>query len=211
MQRIIVLEEEIQTYKIQLENLGDRILPNLIETGNNQPIRHYTHARVVVNRISEINNYILLDKGSNHGITEDMAVISVKGIVGVVMMVTPHFSRIIPVINPGYHPSCMIKNTRLSGSLFWDGKDPRYVSLNGLPSHASSTVGDTIVTSGYSETFPEGVPVGIVVEAVKQKNEEYNSLKVRLFTDFSTLSEVFIIQYPLWEEQKKIEKGVNEE
>ena len=208
MQRIADLEEEIQGYKKNWENLTDQMRPDSMTI--NQAIYHYIHARVVYNQVFGPNNYILLDKGSKDGIAEDMAVASVNGIVGVVMNVSPNFSRVIPVLNAEYHPSCMIKKTRFFGSLFWDGKDPRYTHLSRLPSHTSSAIGDTIITSSYSATFPEGVPVGVVEDAFKQKNEEYNSLKVRLFTDFSTLSEVFIIQNTLQKEQKEIEKGGSE-
>jgi rod shape-determining protein MreC len=136
-----------------------------------------------------------------------MGVVSVKGIVGVIESVSPHFSRVIPVINSKYNPNCIIKNTGFFGSLFWDGKDPRYISLSRLPSHTSYSIGDTIVTSGYSATFPAGILVGVAEESFKRKNEEYNSIKVRLFTDFSTLNEVFVIKNPLRDEQIKIEKG----
>jgi len=208
MQRIAVLEEEKQAYKKELEDRSDRMRPDTLRLGSEQNLYHYIPARVVHNEIFAPNNFILLNKGTNEGITEDMAVITVNGIVGVTVIVSPHYSKVNPALNSEYHPSCMIKNTNFFGSLFWDGKDPRYVSLSGLPSHTSFSIGDTIVTSGYSATFPKGVPVGVVVDAFKQKNEEYKSLKVRLFTDFSTLNEVLIIRNPLREEQIKIEKGV---
>jgi len=211
MQRIAVLEEEVQGYKKALEIHNDRMSADTVQLGLASTIYQYIPARVVHNEISGANNYILLDKGQKDGITEDMAVTSVKGIVGVVVHVSARFSRVIPVLNSGYNPSCMIKNTHFFGPLFWDGKDPRYISLSRLPSHTSSSVGDTIVTSGYSASFPEGVLVGVVDEPLKRKNEEYNSLKVRLFTDFSTLREVLIIKNPLREEQINIMKGVTAE
>lgn len=211
MQRIVILEEKIQGYQKQIEYLSDRLPLDSIDVGIDPAIYHYTHARVVHNQVNETDNYILLDKGLKDGITEDMAVVSVKGIVGVVMRVSPHYSRVIPVLNSGYNPSCMIKDKKFFGSLFWDGKDPRYIHLRRLPSHASYAIGDTVVTSGYSATFPAGVLVGVIEDAVKQKNDEYNSVKVRLFTDFSTLSEVLIIRNPLQEEEKNMEKGVSEE
>ena len=207
MQRIAVLEEQIQGYKKEMENLSDRMHSDTIRLGTGQAIPRYIPARVVHNEIVGPKNYILLDKGSDDGVTEDMGVISVKGIVGVVTIVTPHLSRVNPVINSEYNPSCMIKNTKFFGPLFWDGKDPRYSYLSQLPSHTLYSVGDTVVTSGYSVTFPEGILVGVIEEPLKRKNEEYNSLKVRLFTDFSTLNEVFIIRNPLREEQMIIEKG----
>ena len=210
MQRIGELEETIQGYKQAFENFSDRILPDSIRLGVAKSNYHYIPARVTNSQVFGINNFITLNKGSKDGVTEDMAVISVAGIVGVVGWVSPNFSRVIPVLNPSYHPSCMIKNTRVAGSLFWDAKDPRYVHFSGFPSHATYAIGDTIVTSGYSETFPEGVPVGVVEDTFTRKNEMDNSLKVRLFTDLSILKEVFIIYNPLREEQIKLEKGVSE-
>jgi rod shape-determining protein MreC len=208
MQRIGALEEELQEYKLQLENLPSRLQPDAVAAGLDESVHRYIPARVTHNQISEARNYILLNKGSKHGITEDMGVVSAKGIVGVITHVTPNFSRVIPVLSSGYHPSCMIKNTRFFGPLFWDGKDPRYIHLSRLPNHASYAVGDTVVTSGYSATFPEYILVGVIEDTFnRQQNEEYNSLRVRLFTDFSTLKEVFIIRNPLQEERNQIERG----
>ena len=211
MKRIAVLEEDKQIYRKQLDYLYDQMQPDSIKLGINDNIYHYTRARVRHNEMYGPEKYILLDKGSKDEITEDMAVVSVKGIVGVVTKVTPRTSRVMPILNTGYHPNCMIKNTRFLGLLFWDGKDPRYIHLSQLQSHASYSVGDTVVTSGNSAVFPEGVDVGVIVESSTDKNEENNSVKVRLFTDFSTLNEVHIIKNPLYEELKQIEKGEIEE
>jgi len=211
MQRIADLEENVQVYKKKLEHFTDQMQPDLTTLGINQNHYHYIPAKVIHNEIFGPNNYILLNKGSKDGISEDMGVVSVKGIVGVVSNVSDNFSRVIPVLNSGYHPICMLKNTRYIGPLFWDGKDPRFINLSQLPSYASYSVGDTIVTSEYSAIYPEGVLVGIVEDALIQNNEDYNSVKVRLFTDFSTLNEVFIIWNPLQQELKQIEKGAIDE
>jgi len=210
MSRIAVLEHEKQIYIKQLNYLYDQTQPDSIILGIEDNVYNYIHARVIHNEMYGHEKYILLDKGSNDGITEDMAVVSVKGIVGVVTRVTPRISRVMPVLNSGYHPYCMIKNTRFFGLLFWDGKDPRYIHLSRLQSHASYSIGDTVVTSGYSEVFPEGVYIGVIAESSTDKNEENNSVKVKLFTDFSTLNEVHIIKNPLYKELKQIEKGEEE-
>ena len=211
MERLSVLEEEVQTYKNNWKELTDQMRPDSIRISENRLINHYIRARVVSKQVSNINNYILLDKGSKDGVKIDMAVVSAKGIVGVVMTVSPNFSRVIPVLNSDYHPSCIIKNTGFFGPLYWDGEDPRYTYLTGLPRHVSYSIGDTIVTSGYSATYPEGVFVGVIEDSHKFKNEEFISLKVHLFTDFSTLNEVFIIKNPLQEEQVRMEKGDSDE
>ncbi|MDE5808267.1 MAG: rod shape-determining protein MreC, partial [Muribaculaceae bacterium] len=63
-----------------------------------------------------------------------------------------------------------------------------------IPRHAVFTIGDTIVTSGYSTTFPEGIPVGKVLARVKSGDDSFFTLKVKLATDFRSLSTVRVIK-----------------
>ncbi|MDE5927522.1 MAG: rod shape-determining protein MreC, partial [Duncaniella sp.] len=66
--------------------------------------------------------------------------------------------------------------------------------------------GDTIVTSGYSSAFPEGVPVGTVVSSSRDMEDNFYTLRVKLFTDFSTLSTVRVIRDNMREELATVEK-----
>jgi len=205
---IATLEEEIQIYQNEVKSINEQAHTDLNKTKIEKSVYTYIPARVKYNQVSGTKNFIILDKGSNDGIVEDMAVVSVKGIVGVIREVSANFSRVIPLLNANSHPSGMIKNTRFSGLLSWDGKDPGYITLSGLPSHAIYEIGDTIITSGYSISFPEGVLIGVIDGTFKQKNEDY--LKIRLFTDFSTLNEVLIISNPFHTELTKIMKGMGD-
>ena len=76
-----------------------------------------------------------------------------------------------------------------------------------MPRHAEFQNGDTIVTSGYSTVFPEGVPVGVVEEGMKEHDENFYALKVRLFTDFATLSTVRVIRDEMTDEINDLEKN----
>ncbi len=150
-------------------------------------------AHVVYNNTTRTDNYIQLNKGANDGIAIDMGVITPRGIVGVVVNTTPNRSLVIPVLNSKFRLSCKIKNSNYFGPLTWDGKDAAYTYLQELPRHAEINVGDTIITSGYSTIFPEGLPVGMIVDAKRQENDNYTSVKVRLFTDFTTLNNVIVV------------------
>lgn len=214
MERVAVLEKELRDTRQKVEVLSEVAYP--------VDVRHFADAypgdysflpaQVVNNQISWIgSNYITLNKGSLAGVREDMGVLSPAGIVGIVVRVSPHFSKVISILNPKLQPSCKIKGTNYPGTLSWDGKDSRYSSLKELPQHAKFNIGDTVVTSGFSTIFPEGVLVGTVEDTFKKKGEDYNSLKVKLFTDFSTLSEVLIAVNALKDEQLNIEKGEHDE
>ena len=164
----------------------------------------YTEAQVIKNSWSGQNNYIMIGKGSNHGIEPDMAVISPDGIVGVVVATTKNFSTVMPVLHSDSRNSVKVKRTGISGSLVWDGKDFRYAQVIDVPTTHQFEEGDTIVTSGLANDFPEGIPVGYVVEADTIKGMGMYKLRVRLATDFNKLDHVYVIDNKFREEQQQL-------
>ena len=59
----------------------------------------YTEAQVMKNSWTQQNNYIMINKGSDHGVEPDMAVISPQGIVGIVVSTSPNFATVMPVLH----------------------------------------------------------------------------------------------------------------
>ena len=209
MQQVAVLEQELLSAKQEVEFLSKDSTIDIRHFKEAYPNPYsFIPAQVVNNQVAMMdNNYITLNRGSLSGIKEDMGVLSPTGIVGVVEHVSSHFSKVMPILNPKYQLSCKIKETNFIGTLSWDGRNPQYSLLKELPQHAEFKPGDTIVTSGFSAIFPAGVPVGTIENTFKQKGENYNSVQVRLFTNFGALNEVMIVVNDRKEEQKNIEKG----
>ncbi len=209
LKRIAELETRVDSYERQVRNMQDStgvLTYELDSTG--VVVCRYTPAWIVNKRISGIENYIMLDKGSNDGIKPDMGVLPPDGhgIVGVVARVSSNFSQVIPLLNPKFRPNCKVKQSNHSGPLVWDGKDPQYAYLEELPRHITFSIGDTIVTSGYSSVFPAGIPVGTIVDSKKHRDDNFNALKIKLLVDFSTLNDVLIVQNSNREEQLQLEK-----
>jgi rod shape-determining protein MreC len=165
-------------------------------------------AHVENNSVSQINNYIVVNKGSKDGIKPEMGVVSTSGIVGIVRNVSTNFSLILPVLNPKFRQSCKVKNTNSFGTLSWDGKDSRYAIMDELPRHQIVKKGDTIITSGFSSIFPEGVLVGTVEGFNKKTDDNFYNLRVKLFTNFYNLSFVRIIKNDLTKERQALEMEV---
>ena len=164
----------------------------------------YTEAAVIKNSWSQQNNYIMIGKGRRHGIEPDMAVISPDGIVGVVVATTQNFATVMPVLHSDSRNSVKVKRTGISGSLVWDGKDYRYAQVVDVPTTHQFVEGDTIITSGQANDFPEGVLVGFVVEADTIKGVGMYRLRVRLSTDFNKLAHVYVIDNKFREEQQML-------
>ena len=138
-----------------------------------------------------------------------MGVMDQNGIVGVVNIVGDHSARLISRLNPYLRISCKVKGHDHVGSLTWDG-EPGEAILEELPSHAHFQPGATIVTSGFSSMFPEGVHVVTVIEGRRDRDEEnFFALRVKLFTDFSTLSTVRVIVDSLSNELRTVEKEID--
>ena len=163
--------------------------------------------RVIHNNVTHLHNFLTLNIGKEDGVLPEMGVANADGIVGVVSQVSQHYSVVIPVLNPQIvRFSCKLKNSNASGSLVWDGVDRRYAYLEEIPPYVSVSKGDTVVTSGFSAIFPEGIMVGTVEEYEIGEDANYLKLKIRLAVRFDALSNVRVIRYKLREEIKKVEE-----
>lgn len=187
------LEMELIRLRDEVSRLsGDTLL---IRTSADSVLSRYDFqiAQVINNSVFRTHNYITLNKGRKDGIHSEMGVIDQNGIVGIVNVVSDHYAVAISLLNPKLRLSCKVKGSNYFGSLVWDGKDPRFAVLEELPRHVKFVKGDTIVTSGYSSVFPEGLMVGTVDGFSKQRNDNFYALTVKLSTDFFRLNDVRIL------------------
>ncbi len=164
----------------------------------------YTEAQVIKNSWSQQNNYIMVNKGHDHGIEPDMAVISPDGIVGVVVSTSANFATIMPVLHSKSLNSVKVLRTGISGHLVWDGLDYRYAQVTDVPTTHQFNPGDTIITSGLAADFPEGIPVGYVESAETLKGSGFFKVRIRLATDFNKLDHVYIIGNRFSDEQRQL-------
>ncbi len=153
----------------------------------------YIVAHVINNSISRPYNYITLNRGTDAGIRPELGVIDGNGVVGIVSNVGAGSARVISLLNPNFRLSCKLRRTDYFGSLVWDGKSPEEALLEELPRHTVFQTGDTVVTSGYSAVFPAGIPVGVVIADEGDRTQNFFTLRVKLFADFSTLGNVQVI------------------
>ena len=153
----------------------------------------YKSADVIKNSIFKPNNIITLNKGKKDGITEDMAVISDDGIVGIVANVSKNYCSVVSLLNNKIHISAKIKRTNYFGSLKWDKDNYRFSTLYDIPDHTSLYKGDKIVTSGFSLIFPKDILIGTVYDFTKEGS--FYKIKVKLSQNFNNLQSVYIVDF----------------
>ncbi len=204
--RLADLELENISLRQSLQRANERLYADSVPVEPALAPYRFIVAHVINNSISRPNNYITINSGSADGISAEMGVIDQNGIVGIVDVVGTHASRVISMLNSELRLSCKVKGSDAFGSLVWDGESPRYAVLEELPRHVDFALGDTVITSGASVVFPEGIPVGTVVEQMRDADDNFYSLKVLLSTDFATLSTVRVIENFQKDEIQAIEK-----
>ncbi|MCH5319136.1 MAG: rod shape-determining protein MreC [Paramuribaculum sp.] len=198
------LESEVLDLRQRLRDLS-ATEDSLAPFDANPSRYNFTLAHVINNSTRHRNNYITIDKGALDGIEPEMGVIDHNGIIGIVEIVGPRASRIISLLNDQFRLSCKVKGYDFVGSLVWDGKNPTEAILEELPRHSTFNKGDTVITSGYSTVFPEGILVGTVLDGLKDYDENFYALKVKLFTNHEALSTVTVVKDNLREELKKLD------
>ena len=160
-------------------------------------IRRYLwrDAKVVYNTINSEQNYIQLNRGSNFGIRDEMAVLSSTGaVVGVVVNVSPNFSQVMSLLHIQSKVNASLKKTKEFGSIEWDGTDPKHLLLKGIPKNEEIKKGDTVLTSVYSYNFPPDHLIGTVSSVLIDKTTGLYLIKVATSANFYNLQQVFVVE-----------------
>lgn len=150
-------------------------------------------AKVVANMVNRYDNLITIDKGSTDGVKRDMGVVCGMGVVGIVYLVSEHYSIVIPALNSHSNISCTIQRRGYFGYLRWRGGSSQLAYLEDVPRHAHFKLGDNVVTSGYSSVFPPGVMVGKVLHVFNSADGLSYRVQVKLSTDFARLRDVCLV------------------
>ena len=162
-------------------------------------------AKVVSNSINKPDNLMTSNKGKADGVEVDMGVACGNGVVGIVYLVSDHYSVVIPALNANSSRiSCAIRNRDYFGYLHWTGGDPTIAFVEDIPRHAHFKKGEWVVTSGYSSIFPSGVLVGQIEKVFNSSDGLSYKLQVRLSTDFSCLRDVVVVSDKTISERVKL-------
>lgn len=198
------LERQVnQLSRLYGEATGDTIVRDRLASANMERYK-MVQAKVVSNSVNRPDNLITIDKGRADGVEVDMGVTSGNGVVGVVYLVSDHYSVVMPLLNTKSRISCAIRKRGYFGYTKWNGGDSNFASVEDIPRHAHFKRGDWVETSGYSSIFPPGIIVGKIVEVYNSSDGLSYRLKVHLSTDFGNLRDVCVITDKSFAERQQL-------
>lgn len=172
--------------------------PDSISIGSSdsgEPFRYRViPAEVISNSFSSLHNFLTINVGSTSGIKSGMGVITDAGPVGIVTQVNKNYSKVISIYNIESSISAMVKDNNALGIIQWEPYNLKTVIMREIPRHVELEIGDTIVTSGYSFSFPPGLAIGSIDYFNLESGENDYTVYVNLFEDLYTLSSCYIIE-----------------
>ena len=154
----------------------------------------YEPVNFIHNTIHKPNNYLMTDKGRKSRIGQDMGIVNNEGVVGIITDVSGRFSWGMSMLNTNMKLSARLKKNNQLGTVEWDGKDFRFGRLTDVPAHIDVFPGDTIVTSGFSQVFPEDILIGFVEEASVNQGTNLYNIRFRYAADFNSLDYGYVIK-----------------
>lgn len=191
------LQSENQYLREKIYNQEIKLGKKFIKVDDTLYLRNYKFLKVQIlnSQFKYVENKILLNKGIANGINDKMGVIGVKGVIGIVNKSTPHYSSVVPVINPHFVLSVVHESSSTWGDLKWIPNVNNYqtATISNIPNYTPVREGDLFVTTGSDGIFPKGIPIGEVKSFQKNIETQMMNVELLLSEDFSNTHTGFVI------------------
>lgn len=148
-------------------------------------------AQVIGKTTLEMRFYITLDKGKKDGVEMGMAVRDDRGLVGTVIGTSDSYSFVELIRNRDIRIAAKDQRTNINGIIVWEGGE--YFRLKNILKTYDVHRGDIVITSNFSNKYPQDIPIGIINNVEEEIGETFMRVDVEPFVDFNTLEYVFII------------------
>ncbi|CAG5084246.1 rod shape-determining protein MreC [Parvicella tangerina] len=214
------LEKENEQLVAQNKRLNDQLAAHQIKVGVsyikvNDTFYHqqyeYLPAKVINSSISNMENFITINIGSEHKVEPNMAVIGTQGVVGKTIAVSSSFATVKPIINQNFQMTARHRGSKKFGKLVWEDDNYYSATVIDVPSSVTIHIGDVFETRGDDGMFPEAVAIGTVTEVIPIEGETYQNVKLSLVEDFSALYNVSVVKNYKGKEQLKLEQETKEQ
>lgn len=168
-------------------------------------------ARVVAKDITQQENLLTLDVGSRNGVEEGMPVIDERGIVGKVVLTSARHSIVMPHQSTQFAVPATIDALQQDGIVRWDGVNYDRLLMEYVPKTEPVEKGQIVTTSGYSEIFPAGIPVGVVDSLFAGRGRNDFTIYLRPAAPISQVNYVYVLLTEPDAEQEALEEEAREE
>lgn len=167
-------------------------LKKLLSLSDNYNYR-FTSARVIGREQSALSRTVLINKGSSDGLKAGMPVVAPPGLIGRLVDVSWHVSRVMLFIDENSNIDAIVQRNRTQGII--SGAGSRGLVFKYISKTQDVKEGDVIISSGMGGVFPKGMLIGQVSRVDRQDGGLFLKITVAPYTDFSKLEEILILSF----------------
>lgn len=193
-EEVSILKNEIISLQLKRNEIEElRELENALNYTNVNENSTFIAANVIAKDSSNWFNTFTINAGEDDGLTQDCIVLNGDGLIGRVFEVGNNWSKVVAIVDDSHSVSFkIIRDTKYIGLVDGNGQG----SLDGylMDPNADVLTGDEIITSGIG-IFPEGIPIGVVEEVIKDENKLLKTVKVKPYAYFKNIDKVLVIKY----------------
>ncbi len=188
----VLLQDELS--RLRAVEQQNRVLRDLLDLREKES-HSMIPVQVVAKELAGLNNSLTLDAGSNDGVEVGMPVINSDGLIGQVIVTASNYSQVLLYSNSLFRVSARVADTRAFGIVSWQSTGYRELVLNHVPQTILVEEGQLVETSGFSNQYPQGIPIGEVTRVEPGDGVETQTIYLNAFADLFTLSEAFIVKF----------------
>lgn len=175
----------------------EKFVTDTLTFDSTKAVRRYLwrEAKVVYNTTGFEKNYLQINRGSDNDVKENMAVLSSDGaLIGLIVTVSKNFSQAMSLLHIQSRVPASLKKSNVLGTVEWDGKNARMLTLKGISKDVDLKRGDSVVTSIYSYNYPPGFLIGTIASVKVDKASGFYLLKVKTAANFAAVQNVFLVE-----------------
>jgi len=188
----IILQDELSRLRtIEQENLALRDLLAFRDSSEFKLIP----TLIIGKELTGINKSLTINSGSSDGVKEGMPLVTSDGLLGKVIVITSEYSQILPYNNSLFRVSGLIQESQAPGIVSWNGESLTEMVIDFIPQTIPVQEGYTVVTSGFSNEFPAGIPIGSVIRTEIEEGKETQRIFIKPFASLEQASQGFIINF----------------
>lgn len=148
-------------------------------------------ATIIGRDATQWSKMVFINKGTRHGIRENLPVVTDAGVVGHVIQATGSVSKVLLIIDNRSAVDSLFQNSRVTGVVV--GAGGNVCKMKFVPVDASMKEGDRVLSSGLGGIFPKGLLVGTVTRISKGKEGLFQEVTIKPSVDLSRLEEVLVL------------------
>ncbi len=134
--------------------------------------------------------------GRAQGVREGDVVVTREGLLGRVGDAWPNLARVVLLTDPNSAVACEVESTGVLGLLRASNAPHARLVLTGVPLGDTVRVGQRLLTSGLTERYPRGIPVGRIVGIGRDPSGLMLDLEVEPASRPSRLRHAFVLVRP---------------